>query len=164
MITSIRSAPNIILKILPQHGTEEKTVGYCTSLNLSANSSSRTIYGVDSPFAQEIAFGSTPMQVGLSMTIVMPKSFTLESLGLVPYRTGGGASANDPGSKASDVETVYIAGGDYLHIRLYDRSTGDMFYGVDYCKVQQFAISASAKSIITANLSFTGLYLIPGLG
>ena len=163
MISTIRASANVLLKIVPEDG-EEKTIGFVTSVSLSTGGTQRVIHGVDSVYPQEIAYGAAPSQIGLSMSLVMPKGQTLESLGLVPYRTGGGAGSQDTGNSAFGTDTVYIGGGRYVHVRLYDRITGELFYGVDYCKVNSFTISAQSKSVIRADIQYTGFFLIPGSG
>jgi hypothetical protein len=163
MISTIRASANILLKVVPEDGAE-KIIGFVTSVALSMGGTQRVIHGVDSVYPQEIAYGAGPSQVGLSMSLVMPKGQTLESLGLVPYRTGGGNSPLDTGNSAAGANTVYGAGGRYIHLRLYDRITGELFYGVDFCKVNSFSITAQSKSIIRADLQYTGMFLIPGVG
>lgn len=163
MISTIRASANVLLKVVPEDGTE-KTIGFVTAMSLSGGGTQRVIHGVDSVYPQEIAYGAAPSQIGLSMSLVMPKGQTLESLGLIPYRTAGGASALDNGNVASSTDTVYIGGGRYVHIRLYDRITGELFYGIDYCKVASFSITAQSKSIIRAELQYVGMFLIPSSG
>lgn len=162
MVPQTRAAANVLLKVVPEDGVE-KTIGFVTSVSLSTGGTQRVIHGVDSVFPQEIAYGAAPSQVGISMSLIMPKGATLESLGLVPYRTSG-ATAQDGGKSAFASDTVFISGGRYLHIRLYDRTTGELFYGVDFCKVNSFTISASSRSIIRADVQFTGMILVPGNG
>jgi hypothetical protein len=155
-----RASANVLLKVVPEDGVE-KLIGFVTSVSLSTGGTQRVIHGVDSVYPQEIAYGAAPSQVGVSMSLIMPKGATLESLGLVPYRTSG-AGPSDGGNKSFANDTVFIAGGRYIHIRLYDRATGELFYGVDYCKVASFTIATQSKSIVRAELQLIGMLLIPG--
>lgn len=161
MISSIRSAATLLVKVMPEGG-EEKLIGFCTGFNFNVNNGIKIIYTVDSPFPSEVAYGAQGMAVNATMNIVMPKGMTLEKAGLVPYRTAGGASANDSGANGVDQNSVFIGTGKYMHVRLYDRETRELVYGIEFCKVNSYAIDVTAKSVVRGQISLVGKFAVPG--
>lgn len=156
----------MVVKVAYDATPAEKVIGFCTALTYNVNNGMKVTHTVDSPYPQELAMGSAPMQVNGSMSLIMLQGATLESSGLVPYRTAGGASAKD-GTQfnfASGGDSVYIGGGKYMHIRVYDRASGEMVFGCEYCKIQNYTISVQAKAVVRADVSFVGKYLVPGAG
>jgi hypothetical protein len=120
---------------------------------------------VDDPFPAEIAHGAGASMVRGSLTLFMLKGSTLEKAGLVPYRTSGAASAKDISPNPGDpANFAHVAHSTYIHWRLYDRETSELFYSLDYAKVSQFTISVMAKGIVKAELQFEAKYAIPGSG
>lgn len=154
--SSIRTTAHVILKIQPENGTE-KSIGMVTAISLNVGQGSKPIYGVDSPFPQEIAAGGSASQVNLQMSLVILKGTNLESLGVVPYRHG---------NKAINIGTdlLFLGNSKYFNLRLYDRITGDLFYGVENCRVNSFTITGQPRAILRAEVSISGMYLQTGEG
>lgn len=165
----LRTGANMVVKVAYNTNKQENTIGYATSLTYNVTNGLKLNHVVDSPFPSEIAYGSAPMQVQGTLSLLMPKGSTLEGAGLVPYRTAGGASDKDGvqvsfGSSGNFANSVYIGGGQYMHLRIYDRLSGNMILGCDYCKIQSFQISVQSKSVARADISFVGKFLIPSIG
>jgi hypothetical protein len=164
----LRTGANLVVKVAYTGSKVEKTIGYATAINYIVNNGLKIIHVVDTPFPQELAYGAAGMTVTGTLSLVLPKGTTLERAGLVPYRTAGGASEKDGITEnygsGDVVDTVYIGGGQYMHLRVYDRASGEMVMGCDYCKVQNYQISIQSKSVVHANISFVGKFLVPGIG
>lgn len=172
MISTIRSGATLVVKMAYDNGQTERIIGFCTALTFSVNNGMKINHTVDSPFPGEIALGSAAMQVTGSMQLIMPKGTTLENAGLVPYRTAGGASAKDGATlnlssvnNAQQVQdTIYIGGGSYAHVRVYDRQSDQLIFGCDYMKVQSYQVNMSARAIVRADINFVGKFLVVGAG
>lgn len=165
MNSLLRAGANLVVKVAYDNGPAEKIVGFCTALTYNVNNGLKVTHVVDQPYPAELAYGATPMQVSGTLSLIMPKGTTLEKAGLVPYRTAGGASEKD-GAVANfgSGDTVYIGGGKYCHLRVYDRESSEMVFGCEYMKVVNFQINMAAKSVVTANINFIGKFLVPGAG
>lgn len=165
MKSIIRTGAKLILKIDNGDG-EERIIGYCNGINYSVSQGVRTIYVVDSPFPFEIASGASHSQVKGTMHLYLLEGSTLETAGLVPYRTSGtGSSSKDISPHPGDPRNVVnLAHSKYFHIRLYDRASGELFAGMDFAKVTGYTVTVSARGLVTANLTFEAKYLISGLG
>lgn len=163
MKSILRTGPNLILKVV--HDSGEKIIGYASNLTFTVTNGQKTIFTVDSPFPAEISHAAAPSMVRGSLTVFMPKGMTLEKAGLVPYRTSGAASESDisphPGSADNFIHSAHAK---YIHLRIYDRETSEMFIGIDYVKVSQYTIVIQSKSVVRAELQFEGKYAIPGSG
>jgi hypothetical protein len=163
MQTNLRSSSTVIIKIVEENSNLERTLGFVSSIALNVSQGSKPIFTVDSVFPAEIAAGASPSAVSLQLSCVMLRDSTLESIGIVPRRTVSGSSKDfNPAGTAEDDGSVFVGASKYIHVRLYDRYTGEMFYGVDWCRVNSVAINAQSRSVVRADISLTGMYLIPG--
>jgi hypothetical protein len=165
MNSLIRTGANLVVKVAYDAGPAEKIVGFATALTYNVSNGLKINHVVDNPYPAELAYGSMPMQVSGTLSLIMPKGTTLEKAGLVPYRTAGGASEKD-GAVANfgSGDTVYIGGGKYCHLRVYDRESTEMVFGCEFMKVQSFQINVQSKAVVRADINFIGKYLVPGAG
>lgn len=159
----IRTGPSLVLKVVQPSG--EKIVGYATGIQWTVTNGQKTTYTVDNPFPSEISHAAGPSFVRGNVTVFMPKGTTLEKAGLVPWRTAGLASSKDTAPNPGSADNfVHLAHSTYIHWRLYDRETGELFMGIDFVKVSQYSVNVQSKSVVRADLQFEGKYAIPGSG
>jgi hypothetical protein len=95
------------------------------------------IYGIDSPFPQEIS--STRISVSGSVSGLR-------------LRYSGGIQAYNLKSLIDEV-----VAGSYVSIRIQDRSTGEDLLFVPAAKVTKQAYSMAAKGVVKLSFDFTGL-------
>lgn len=159
----IRTGPSLILKVVQPSG--EKIVGYVTGIMFTVSNGQKATFTVDNPFPAEISHAAGPSYVRGQVTLLMPKGTTLEKAGLVPWRTSGMASSKDTAPNPGDQDNfVHLAHSTYIHWRLYDRETGEMFIGIDFVKVGQYTVSVQSKAVVRCEMLFEGKYAIPGSG
>lgn len=163
MRSILRTGPSLVLKIV--HPSGEKIIGYASGITYTVTNGQKSIFVVDSPFPAEISQAAGPSLVRGTISLFMPKGTTLEKAGLVPYRTSGAASAADTSPNPGNPDNfVHLAHSMYVHWRLYDRETGELFMGIDYAKVGQYTINVQSKSVVKAELQFEGKYCVSGNG
>lgn len=147
----VQTGASLVIKVVLPSG-EERAIGFCTSLNFAAINGQKVYYGVDSPFPVTINQAAAPSYVRGTLNVFLIKTSTLESCGLVPYRT-------DQVDKGGN---IYNAAVKPIHIRLYDRDSTALVYSLEYLKVSHYNISIQTKSVVQASLSFEGFYCTPG--
>jgi hypothetical protein len=163
MQSMLRAGPQLVLKVMPESG-EERIVGYATGLNYTVAMGLKSVFVVDSPFPGEIQNGAAPVMVRGTMTVFLPKGTTLESAGLVPYRTAGGGGGGDASVGKESNNAILIANAKHAHIRLYDRSSGEMVLGCNFCKIASYTVNVGARQMVTATINFEGMFCVPGRG
>lgn len=152
-----------MLKVVQPSG--EKIVGYATGITYTVSNGQKATFTVDNPFPAEISHAAGPSYVRGSVTVFMLKGMTLEKAGLVPWRTSGMASSKDTAPNPGSPDNfVHLAHSTYIHWRLYDRSTGELFMGIDFVKVGQYTVSVQSKAVVRCELQFEGKYAVPGSG
>lgn len=147
MSSILHTGPSIVVKVKAEDSFEQ-TVGYATALQYQVTQGQKTLYGVDSPFPQEIAQAAGPSFVRGTMVIFLPKGTNPELLGLVPYRQAGD-------------QTAFASGSKYMNINLYNRADGTLIMSLNFCKVSGYSVNINSKSLITMNLSFEGVSVTP---
>lgn len=162
MKSIIRTGAKLILKVDAGDGNE-KIIGFCTAITYSVSQGTKTIYVVDNPFPFEIASGAGQSQVRGTMTVYLLDGSTLETAGLVPWRTSG-AGNKDIAPNPGDPSNIHLAHSKYFNIRLYDRGSGELFAGMDSAKITSYSVSVAARGTVSATLSFEAKYLVSGLG
>jgi hypothetical protein len=148
MKSVLHTGPALRVKIAYTDGTE-KLIGYATGLSWTADQGQKAIFTVDTPIPAQIAQGAAPSFVRGSMQLYLPKGMTLESAGLVSYRT-------------DNQSQQYMTSSKYFHIRIYDRQTEALVLSLDWCKVGRSSVSINAKAQVRAEISFEGFYASPG--
>ena len=144
----IQTGASLLVKI-GYDQNNEKVIGFATNLTYTVTQGQKSIFTVDSPFPAEIAQSAGPSFVKGSMTLFMPKGATMESAGLVPYRTDQGGENIAATSK-------------YFDIKIYDRKTNQIVMTCKYCKVGQYTVNIPARGIVSISLAFDGMLLEPG--
>jgi hypothetical protein len=144
----IHTGASLLVKVKPDQGTE-KIIGFATNLTYTVTQGQKSIFVVDSPFPAEIAQSAAPSFVKGSLTLYMPKGSTMESAGLVPYRTSQDGQNSAAKSK-------------YLDLSIYDRLTNQAVMTCKFCKVGQYTVNIPARGIVSITLSFDGMILEPG--
>ncbi len=107
------------------------------SVSISQDSGEYSIYGINSPYPQEIAGGGQNMVKG---------SFTI-----VRTRNSGGVQAVNLRPLFSD-----IAASNYVSLRLEDRSTSETLWSVQKAKITSVKETAQAKGIYHISCEFIG--------
>lgn len=149
MISTLATGAGYQVKIAIDNSNEERTIGFATKLNYTVTNGTKTSFGVDSPFPQEIGQGAAPSFVRGTMNLYMPRGMTLESLNMSPHRQDGEGAPVGPFVK-------------YMHIRIYDRLSRALVLSLDFCKISQYTVDITAKSVVSAALSFEGMLASPG--
>lgn len=145
----LHTGPSLVFKVADEDGANERIFAYASNLTITVSQGQKPIYGIDSPFIQELAQGAGPSSVRGSLQIFLPKGSAPEHLGLVPFRQDSGKAA-------------YMSGSRYINMRLYDRATGQLVLSVDSAKISGYTMATSAKSVVQISLNFEGIYLTPG--
>lgn len=148
MKSIIHTGPTLQVKVAYEDG-EEKLIGFANGLIFSIVQGQKLIYTVDSPFPQAIDQGAAPSFVRGNMSLYLPKGATMESAGLVPFRT-------------DEVGRPQNATSRYMHMRIYDRATTELVLSVNYVKVSSYTVSLEMRQVVRINLSFEGIYATPG--
>ena len=107
------------------------------SISINVDTGEYAIYGIGSPYPQEIAGGGQNSVHG-SATIVRT-------------RNSGGVQAVNLRPLFSD-----IAASNYVSLRLEDRSTGETLWSVPKAKISNVKESAQAKGIYHISFDFIG--------
>jgi len=107
------------------------------SLNYTIDYGEEPIYGIDSPFPQEVKISRISVQ-GSVQGVRIANSNGTQGYNL---RTGIRDSTFNP----------------YVALRVTDRKTGEDILFIPYAKVTNEQFSVSAKGVATLNFSFTGL-------
>lgn len=107
------------------------------SISVSIDTGEYSIYGINSPYPQEIAGGGQNMVKG-SATIVRT-------------RNSGGVQAVNLRPLFSD-----LAASNYVSLRLEDRSTGETLWSVPKAKITSVKETAQAKGIYHISFDFVG--------
>jgi hypothetical protein len=148
MVQSVlRTAPNLVLKASYENSdVGEKIIGYANNLQWTVVQGQKAIFGVDSPFPQEIAQAAGPSYITGTLTLYMPKGSDPVRASLVPP---AGFKDDFPRQASSK----------YLHWRLYDRFSAELVLALNYCKVSQWSVSVTAKQLVMVQLSFEGFMM-----
>lgn len=144
----LQTGPGLLLKVALPNG-EEKLIGYASGLNYTVTQGQKKQMVVDTPFVYKIEQGAAASMVAGRVDLYVPKNFSLEAANLVVPRQGDKGEALQVGSKD-------------IHIRIYDRLTGQMVFAANYCKISQYSFSVQSRQIAKYNLSFEGIHLQPG--
>lgn len=107
------------------------------SVSISHDTGEYAIYGINSPYPQEIAGGGQDMVKGNAT--------------LVRTRNSGGVQAVNLRPLFSD-----IAASNYVSLRLEDRSTGETLWSVPKAKITNVKETAQAKGIYHITFDFVG--------
>lgn len=147
-MSSLLTAPEIIVKI---NGTIS---GYATGLSFTASQGQKPIFGVDSPFAQEIAQGAAPALVQGSMVVFRPKGASPEAWNIMTPRASADGKDED-----GNAQTTALGSGQYSILELEDRQTnrlilkvGGVMFGIQSWNVQ-------ARGIMQGQVQFQGTVL-----
>ena len=147
MVSVAQTAPNLVVKMITEGG-EERTLGFCRSFRVDSQTGQKPIFTVDSTFPAEIAQAAGPQSVSGSMSVYALKGTDPVRLGLIP-------PAYDPNSPQS---FPLNAASRYSHFRVYDRTTQQLCFSIDYAKVSSFSMSVESKGVVQIQLSFTGMF------
>lgn len=107
------------------------------SFSLNVDYGSSPIYGIDSPYAQEIAPGRVAVSGAISG---------------IRIKFSGGLQAKNLRPLFTD-----FAAASYISIRVVDRSTGEDIVLIPRAQVVRESHSASAKGSYSLNFDFTGI-------
>lgn len=110
------------------------------SISVAIDTGEYSIYGINSPYPQELAGGGQNMVRG--------------SAGIVRTRNSGGIQAVNLRPLFSD-----LAASNYVSLRLEDRSTGETLWSIPKAKLSNTKESAVAKGIYHITFDFTGQIL-----
>lgn len=147
----IRTAPTLKLKVFYKgRDVPEKTVGYAANFQFTVSQGQKPIYTVDTPYAAELAQGAAPQLIQGSLTLYMVKGMDPVRVGLVP----------PPNSNINNAPVHAFS--EMLDWRIYDRFSGELAWAINDVKVSQWSVSTQAKSIVTAQLTFQGIYYSSG--
>ena len=147
MISILATGPAYLVKIQYADGAEI-TIGYARGLNYTKFQGQKMIFVVDNPFPVEIAQGAAPSYVRANLNIYLPKGATPETLALVPHTTDSAGNMYQVASK-------------YFNLRVYDRSTTQRVFSMDFCKVGSYTVNIEAKQVVQCNLNIEGFMLTP---
>jgi hypothetical protein len=146
--SSIQTGPSLLLKIKREGTQIFRTIGFLESIEITVTNGQKAIMAVDTPFPVEIAQSAGRSSVRGTMNVYFLKGTTLESIGLVPNRTG------ESGENVLD-KTLSVAVG------IYDKFTDQKLYEIEGMKVAQYSMSIKSRSVVRVSLSFEGLYFTP---
>lgn len=149
MRSMIHTGASLYLKVKYEDG-DSKVIGFATNFSYTVTNGQKSTFVVDSPVPAEIAQSAGPAQVRGNLTIFLPKGTTPESAGLIPYRT------DEAGNNLAATSR-------YLSFEIYDRSTNNLVFSCDYCKVGTYSVSIVARGIVMVALTFDGIRVTPGL-
>jgi hypothetical protein len=121
----------------------EKKMSTSQTLSFSIDYGDAPIYGIDSPFAQEIA------------TKRVSVTGNINGLRL---RNSGGIQALNGRSLIVD-----ILASPYVSLRIQDRATSEDIIFIPRCKINNESHSVSPKGIYKINISFIGLIPLTAL-
>lgn len=107
------------------------------TVSISQDTGEYSIYGINSPYPQELAGGGQNSVKG-SATVVRTKN-------------SGGVQAVNLRPLFSD-----IAASSYVSLRLEDRSTGETLWSIPKAKISNVKENAAAKGIYHISFDFTG--------
>ncbi len=110
------------------------------SVSVNVESGEYAIYGINSPYPQEIAGGGQNMVKG-SATVVRTKN-------------SGGVQAVNLRPLFSD-----LAASNYVSLRLEDRSTSETLWSIPKAKIMNIKETAQAKGIYHISFDFVGQIL-----
>lgn len=145
----LQTAASMAMRVKYDTG-DSKIIGLVGNFGYSVNNGQKSTFGVDSQFPVEIAQSASPSQVKGQFDLFLPKGYTPESIGLVPYRT--------------DIDGSNIAAAsNYMTIEMIDRTTQKVVFSCAYAKVGNYSLSVQAKGIVRATCQFDGILLNPNL-
>lgn len=107
------------------------------NVSVSEDTGEYAIYGIDSPFPQEIAGGGQNVVRG--------------SAGILRTKNSGGLQGINARPLFSD-----LAASNYVSLRLEDRSTGETLWSIPKAKLNNIKQSVSAKGIYQITFDFIG--------
>lgn len=113
------------------------------SVEYSIDYGENEIYGIDSPFPQEIS--ST-------------RAMVAGSIRGVRIRNSGGIQAYNARSSISD-----IVKSQYISIRIQDRASGEDLLYVPNAKISRQSVSATTKSVVSLSFQFKGMVAFESL-
>jgi hypothetical protein len=151
MLPTLTAGASLIVKMVVDGEGKETTLGFASRLQYSVQNGQKLIFTVDSPFPEEIAQGASQSFVRGSMTLYLLRGQTLEAMDMAHFRHSPSGESLGPMSK-------------YFNLRVYDRHTNGKVLSLDFCKFSGYTIDMAARSIVTANVTFEGMYASPGDG
>jgi hypothetical protein len=152
MISNLAVGASLLLKITVDGDSgKESTLGFVSRLSYNVSNGQKLIFTVDSPFPEEIAQGASQSFVRGTMSVYMLNGQSLETMGISHYRNNGQGEALGPLSK-------------YFNLRIYNRQTNELVLSLDFCKISGYSVDMAARSIVTANISFEGMFASRGVG
>ena len=107
------------------------------SVSLSVSTGEYAIYGIDSPYAQELAGGGQVIVRG--------------SVRGVRIKNGGSIQSQNGRPLFNDV-----AASNYISLRLEDRLTGEVIWSIPSAKITELKDSVSIKGTYKADFDFIG--------
>lgn len=110
------------------------------SVSVSIETGEYSIYGINSPYPQEIAGGGQNTVRG--------------SAGVIRTKNSGGIQAANMRPLFSD-----LAASPYVSLRLEDRSTGETIWSIPKAKLNNVKESTAVKGIYRISFDFTGQIL-----
>lgn len=147
----IRTGPSLKLKVsYANPDADEKTIGFASNLQFSVNQGQKPIFTVDSPYPAELAQGAAPQMVQGTMTIYLLRGMDPVKAGLVP-----------PSSSQLNYAPVH-AYSTHLNWRIYDRFSGELAWAINNVKVSSWSVNVTAKQVVTAQLTFQGMFYQSG--
>lgn len=110
------------------------------SVSVDNDTGEYSIYGINSPFPQEIAGGGQNIVKGNATTVRVKNSGGVQGANLRPLFSDVAASS-------------------YVSLRLEDRSTGETIWSIPKAKISNIKETAQAKGIYHISFNFIGQIL-----
>ena len=146
MKSPIQSAPELRLLI------NGKVAGYATGLNYRILQGQKLIFGVDSPFPQEIAQGAGPSYAEGSIQVFRTKDGSPEIWGMMTPRT-----SEDGVFESGSIASTALGSGKYLVLELRERATDKIVLKMTHVMFGSQEWSVTAKQVMTGSVSFQGI-------
>jgi len=110
------------------------------SISMENETGESSLYGINSPYPQEIMGGGQNSVKG--------------SVKLVRTKNSGGIAAVNLRPLFSD-----LAASNYVSLRLEDRSTGETLWSIPKCKISNLSESAAARGLYSISFNFIGMII-----
>ena len=141
----LQVAPNLVVKIQP-HESSERVIGFVNSLSFGVSQGQKPQFTVDSSFPETIDQAASPSMVSGSMNLYLPKSTTLEGLGLVPARK-------------NELGEIIMGQAKFFDMKISDRLQNKLIYTLTQCKIGNYTLIASSRSIVIISVTFQAIHL-----
>lgn len=143
------TAPEMKIRI---NGT---LAGYVTGFSYQSSQGQKMVFGVDSPFPQEIAQGAAPSFVEGSFQVVRPKGGSPETWGYMTPRT-----SSDGISESGDPSSTALGSGRYSTIEIFDRKTDALMFKALYVMFGTQNWRVVVKDVMLGTISFQGITVV----